>query len=241
MIKNFVFGGNYFARGEFVLYINHSGKYIEINFNMKIPFSQIGSCPSSGRGGGGLSSGTLGGLGVVGCRSLGDSSPLLRVSGPFLLVAPSLTCSAPPSELQPLFHPGVGSCRCGGGSSGGGYRTCVSFPRLLQPFVRHTQGHRWVAPGDRPLAPQRLGGSLPFPHGDSPVGSPVSPSGGLDGVSGSPGRLPPGSGPSIFSSVPEVLRGGVCLPVSRPLLRPVDGSAGVYSCHVPGLFDHASS
>ena len=25
-------------RGEFVLYINHSGKYIEINFNMKIPF-----------------------------------------------------------------------------------------------------------------------------------------------------------------------------------------------------------
>ena len=38
MIKNFVFGGNYFARGEFVLYINHSGKYIEINFNMNIPF-----------------------------------------------------------------------------------------------------------------------------------------------------------------------------------------------------------
>ena len=27
VIKNFVFGGNYFARGEFVLYINHSGKY----------------------------------------------------------------------------------------------------------------------------------------------------------------------------------------------------------------------
>ena len=41
MIKNFVFGGNYFARGEFVLYINHSGKYIEINFNMKIPFPLV--------------------------------------------------------------------------------------------------------------------------------------------------------------------------------------------------------
>ena len=27
--------------GEFVLYINHSGKYIEINFNMKIPFLGI--------------------------------------------------------------------------------------------------------------------------------------------------------------------------------------------------------
>ena len=34
--------GNYFARGEFVLYINHSGKYIEINFNMKIPFLPSG-------------------------------------------------------------------------------------------------------------------------------------------------------------------------------------------------------
>ena len=38
MIKNFLGGGNYFARGEFVLYINHSGKYIKINFNMKISF-----------------------------------------------------------------------------------------------------------------------------------------------------------------------------------------------------------
>ena len=46
MIKNFVFGGNYFARGEFVLYINHSGKYIEINFNMKIPFSLSGGASS---------------------------------------------------------------------------------------------------------------------------------------------------------------------------------------------------
>ena len=29
VIKNFVFGGNYLARGEFVLYIKNSGKYIE--------------------------------------------------------------------------------------------------------------------------------------------------------------------------------------------------------------------
>ena len=40
MVSNqiFIFGDNYFARGELLLYINHSGKYIEINFNMKIPF-----------------------------------------------------------------------------------------------------------------------------------------------------------------------------------------------------------
>ena len=46
VIKNFVFGGNYFARGEFVLYINHLGKYIEINFNMKIPFVPTEYLPS---------------------------------------------------------------------------------------------------------------------------------------------------------------------------------------------------
>ena len=32
-------------RGEFVLYINHSGKYIEINFSMKIPFPLFDSVP----------------------------------------------------------------------------------------------------------------------------------------------------------------------------------------------------
>ena len=41
VIKNLVLGGNYFARGDFVLYINHSGKYNEINFNMKIPFLMV--------------------------------------------------------------------------------------------------------------------------------------------------------------------------------------------------------
>ena len=47
--KNFVFGGNYFARGEFVLYINHSGKSVEINFNMKIPYSKFKQCSLIGR------------------------------------------------------------------------------------------------------------------------------------------------------------------------------------------------
>ena len=179
--------------------------------------------------------------GRLGSRSLGDSSFSLRASGPFPFAAPSLSCSAPSSKLQPHVHQGVDSCRCGGRPAGeGGYQTCSSFPRLLQPSVRDSQGHRWVASGDRSLAPQQLGGCLPFPHGDSPVCAPVSSSGGLDGIPGSPGCLPPGSGPSFFSEVPEVLRGRVVLPVSRPLLRPVDSSAGVYSHHVPGLFDNAS-
>ena len=44
----------------------------------------------------------------------------------------------------------------------------------------------------------------------------------------------------IFSLVPEVLCGGFDLPVSHPLFRPFDGSAGVHTCHGPGLLDNAS-
>ena len=98
-----------------------------------------------------------------------------------------------------------------------------------------------MVPGDRPLAPQRICGCVPFSYGDYTVRSPVSQVGGLDGVPGSPGRLPPGSGASVFSPVPEVLRGGVGFPVSRPLLWPVDGSSGIHPRHGPGLRDHASA
>ena len=87
----------------------------------------------------------------------------------------------------------------------------------------------------------RLGGCLPFPHGDYPDRSPVSQGGRLDGIPGPPGCLPPGSGASIFSPVPEVLRGGVSLPVPRLLLRPVDGSSCVHPRHGPCLLDYASS
>ena len=78
-----------------------------------------------------------------------------------------------------------------------------------------------VTGGWRPvidLSHQRLGGCLPFPHGDCPVRAPVSPARGLDGIPGSPGCLPSGSGSSIFSPLPEVLRGGCGLPVLLPVL-----------------------
>ena len=53
--------------------------------------------------------------------------------------------------------------------------------------------------------------------------------------------LAPGSSPSIFTTLPEVLCGRVGLPVPHPLLQPVDSSAGVYTHHGPGLFNNASS
>ena len=38
--KSLFFGSNYFARGEIVLYINHSGKYIEIYIILNHPSQQ---------------------------------------------------------------------------------------------------------------------------------------------------------------------------------------------------------
>ena len=97
-----------------------------------------------------------------------------------------------------------------------------------------------MAAGDQPHTPQWLGGCLPLSHGDYPDCAPVSQGGGLDGIPGSPGCLPSGSCTFIFSQVPEVLCGGVGLPVLRPLFRPVDGSSDVHPRHDPSLLDHAS-
>ena len=98
-----------------------------------------------------------------------------------------------------------------------------------------------MASGDRSLMPQRLGGRLPFPYGDCSDRAPVSPGRGLDGIPGSPGCLLPGSGSSIVSPVPEVLHGGLDIPVSRPMLRSLNGSPCVHPRHGSCILDHASS
>ena len=122
----------------------------------------------------------------------------------------------------------------------GGYRACSSFARLLQPSLCDSKDHRWVAPGDRPLAPEQLCGCLPFSYGDLPNCSSIPSGRGLVGISGSPGCLPSGAGSSIFSPVPQVLRGSVGLPVPRSLFWPFYGSSGLYPRHGPCLRDHAS-
>ena len=181
--------------------------------------------------GGGLSSGSLGDLAVVGGRCLGGAGFALWVSGPFSLSSSSLSCSAAPAELQPFFHPWAGSDRCGFRPVGqGGYRACSI-----------AQGHRWVPPGDRPLAPERLCGCLPFSYGDHPNRSSIPSGKGLVGILGSPGCLPLGSGSSIFSPVPQISCGRVGLPVPRSLFWPFYGSSGLYPHHGPCLLDHASS
>ena len=157
-----------------------------------------------------MSSGALEGLGVVGSRRLGCPGSQVRLSDPLPITSSSLQCSDSTSQLQPQFHKGAGFVRCGVRASGkGGHRDRASFTRVLQSPLCFSQSHRGLATGHRPLTPQRLGGPLQFSYGDCPVGSTVSPSGRLDGVLGSPGRLPPGSCTSGFSPLPEVLRGDV--------------------------------
>ena len=173
---------------------------------------------------------------------MGSPGPALRVSGPFPFATPSLFCSTPSSQLQPQFHLGAGPFGRGVRFGGeGGHRDRASFPGVLQLSFCDPQGHRWVASGDRSLMPQWLGGRLPFPYGDCSDRTPVSPGRGLDGVPGSPGCLPPGSGSSIVSPVPEVLRGGFGLLVSRPLHRSLDGSPNVHLRHGSCILDHATS
>ena len=176
----------------------------------------------------------------MGSRCLGSPGSPLRVSGPFSVATPSLSCSDPPSQLQSQFHQGAGFVRCGVRLGGeGGLRGRASFPWVLQSPLCHSQSHRGLATGHRSLTPQRLGGALQFSHGDCSVCSPISPSGGLDGIPGSPGCLPPGSGSSSFSPLPEVLRGGCGVSVSGPVLRPLFGPSGVHPRHGSYLVNYA--
>ena len=190
--------------------------------------------------GGGLSSRTLGDLAAVGDQCLGGADFALWVSGPFPLSSSSLSGSAAPTET--FVHPWAGSDHCGVRPVGqGGYQACSSFARLLHPSLCDSKGHRWVAPNHRPLAPEQLCGCLPFSYGDLTGCSSIPSGRGLVGISGSPGCLPSGAGSSIFSPVPQVLSGGVGLPVPCSLFWPFYGSSGLYPHHGPCLRDHASS
>ena len=177
-----------------------------------------------------------GALGVLGSRCLGGPGSPLRVSGPISFTTSSLSCSDPPSQLKPQFHPGAGFVRCGVHLGGeGSHRDHASFTGILQSPLCHSQSHRGLATGHRSLTPQRLGGALQFSHGDCSVRSPISPSGGLDGIPGSPG-----SGSSSFSPLPEVLHGRCGVSVSGPVLRPFFGSSGVHPRHGSCFLNYAS-
>ena len=171
---------------------------------------------------------------------MGHGGPLLRLEDPFLSSSFSLDGSDSPSQLFPVVHQGNRiKHRRDRLDCEGSRRTCSFDSRLLQLTVCYPQGHRGLALGYRSLAFQLLGACLSFSHGDSTVGAPVFSFGGLDGVPGSPGRLPPGFGAPIFSALSEVLRMGFGAPIPHALLRPVHCSASVHAGHGPYIFSLA--
>ena len=172
---------------------------------------------------------------------MGCGSPLVRLPGSLPCGSCSFQCPHSPSELFPIIHQGIGSECCGCRSQcERSARTFSSFSRLLQLPVYYPQSRQGLAACNRSLTPQPFCSGLSFSHGDSIDSSPVFLSGGLVGVSQSSRRLPSGTSASGISSLPEVLRGGRSVSVSRSLLRPFNCSADIHSCHGPDLVDHAS-
>ena len=112
-----------------------------------------------------------------------------------------------------------------------GYYSCLCYPQV----------HRGLGACDKPIPSQPVCLSLPFSHGDSAIGPPVSASWRLGGVSGPEGRVPSGSCASGVSLLSEIQCRGGGLTISRALLRPFDCSTGVHLHHGPDFVDYASS
>ena len=179
-------------------------------------------------------------FGLPGKLTLGFRSPEVRSPSSFPCPPISFSGSDSSSQLFSQLHQGdcVGWCDCGAPRERSSRASSVRSGILQSPLC-HPQGHRGLEVCNRPLMLQPFGPGLQVSHGDCRFSSPISSSKGLDGVPGSPGRLPSGTGASVISPLPEVLRGGIGPAVSRPLLRSVDCTAGVHTGHGPCVCHHA--
>ena len=182
----------------------------------------------------------VGGLGILGRRTLGSPGSQGGVLHSFPLPSSFVFDTGPSSELLPVLHQAVGSL-CGGSrfTVQSGKRTSVFGAWLLQPLICNIKGHGWLAASHQSFSPQPLRPTISILYGDGTVGPPISPSGRLDGFTRPSGRLPPSPCTSGLSEVPPVLYCPLHLPVSGSLLWIVLCSAGLYSCHGPDLLHHA--
>ena len=88
-----------------------------------------------------------------------------------------------------------------------------------------------MASGHRPLPSQSLCGRVTLSDGDHSVCTPVSTSGGLDGLHRSQGSVSSGAGSSCFSSLSSLHVPWHGLPVQSSVLWPLHGSAGLHQGH----------
>ena len=85
-----------------------------------------------------------------------------------------------------------------------------------------------MASHHRPVDPERLRHLVSLPHGDSTVSPSFHPSGRLDDLPGSAGRLPAGSCSSRFASLPLIRDARKGVPVQGPLFRSDDRAPSLH-------------
>ena len=105
----------------------------------------------------------VGGLGILGCRTLGCPGSQGGVFHSFPLPSSFIFNTGPLSELLPVLHQGVGSL-CGGSrfTVQGGNRTSVFRAWLLLPLICNAEGHGWLGASHRSFSPQPLFRLSPF-------------------------------------------------------------------------------
>ena len=148
---------------------------------------------------------SLGGLGILGRRTLGCPGSRGRVPTTFCLPSSSVSNADSPSELLPHFRQGFSSfCFCERLVDEGCHRTGILGTRFLQPFIRYSEGHGRLAANHRPFSPQPLCPPFSLSHGNLPGGPPFPAPRGLDDFGLSSGRIPPDSSAPGISAVPQV-------------------------------------
>ena len=175
----------------------------------------------------------LAGLEGQGCRALGSGGIAVRLPHSLPVRSSTVHGSHLHAFVPPLVHQGGGaegsySGPCGQVRSG---TSSPAFSRLLQLAVCCLEDLRVLETRHRSLDPQFVCGRSSLPHGDHPVCTAVSSSGGLDGLHRPQGSLPAGPCPSGLSSLPSVCSSGQCLPVLCPLLRAIHSFSGLHSGH----------
>ena len=177
---------------------------------------------------------SVGGLGILGCRTLGCAGSQGRVPTTFCLPSSFVADSDSPSELLPHFRQVVSSvCVRERLADEGCHRTGILGTRFLQPFVCYTEGHWWLTSSHRSFSPQQICPPFSFSHGNLPVSLPLLAPRGLDDFHRPSGRLPPGSSPPVISEIPQVLSWPSDLPNTGSLLWSFIRSASFHPCHGP--------
>ena len=181
---------------------------------------------------GGLPVSLLAGVGAEGSGRMGGPGLERGLPDSFLHPSSAVLGSHSSPQLLSQLHQGESTGFGDPFASGeGGSRAGPLFSGLLFKGLRGHEGLGRLAPDNRSLHSESSGDLHFIPYGDTSVGSEIGSFEGLDGLSRSPGRIPPDPCPSGISEVSEVCDSGRDLPVQGPPLRPHNLSSGLHQGH----------